>query len=182
MTTHVTPQKPETGQRRNAVLASAAAIIVGSIMPWATVQTVFGSLSVAGTDGDGKITAIGGGVVLFLAFTRKYRAAAVIAALVLAGGVYDVINISDVDGDEFAHVSVGWGLWLMAIAAAAATMLAWMEADSQNRGQSESQSQLPVAGWHPNPTGEGLRYWDGSAWTDHTHVLDAEHPAAGQTL
>lgn len=25
----------------------------------------------------------------------------------------------------------------------------------------------PPAGWYPNPTGEGQRYWDGAAWTDH---------------
>lgn len=28
----------------------------------------------------------------------------------------------------------------------------------------------PAAGWYPNPEGEGLRWWDGSGWTDHTHV------------
>ena len=32
--------------------------------------------------------------------------------------------------------------------------------------QAQAQS---AAGWHPDPRGEArLRYWDGSAWTDHT--------------
>ena len=26
----------------------------------------------------------------------------------------------------------------------------------------------PAAAWYPNPTGPGQRYWDGSAWTEHT--------------
>lgn len=28
---------------------------------------------------------------------------------------------------------------------------------------------LPPAGWFPNPNGEGQRYWDGKAWTEHVH-------------
>ena len=46
------------------------------------------------------------------------------------------------------------------------------------------------AGWYPDPATEGrpdsagqrLRYWDGSGWTEHTHVYDAlpsEAPAYG---
>ncbi len=26
----------------------------------------------------------------------------------------------------------------------------------------------PVAGWYPDPTGDGIRYWDGTRWTEHT--------------
>jgi collagen type III alpha len=29
---------------------------------------------------------------------------------------------------------------------------------------------LPPADWYPNPTGPGLRWWNGQQWTDHTHV------------
>jgi hypothetical protein len=35
------------------------------------------------------------------------------------------------------------------------------------------QPSVP-AGWYPDPSGDGLRYWDGVAWTTHTA------PAAGQ--
>lgn len=28
---------------------------------------------------------------------------------------------------------------------------------------------LPPAGWYPDPVGQGLRYWDGGAWTEFTH-------------
>jgi len=33
----------------------------------------------------------------------------------------------------------------------------------------------PAAGWYPDPHGSGLRYWDGSAWTDQTEP--GEQPA-----
>jgi Protein of unknown function (DUF2510) len=29
------------------------------------------------------------------------------------------------------------------------------------------QPSVP-AGWYPDPGGQGLRYWDGAAWTEHT--------------
>jgi hypothetical protein len=33
--------------------------------------------------------------------------------------------------------------------------------------EAEAPATAP-AGWYPNPTGEGQRYWDGSAWLDAT--------------
>jgi hypothetical protein len=36
--------------------------------------------------------------------------------------------------------------------------------------QPSAPATLPPAGWFPNPGGEGLRYWDGAAWTEHTHA------------
>lgn len=37
--------------------------------------------------------------------------------------------------------------------------------------------------WYPDPNGEGLRYWDGTAWTTHTApaVAPAEPAAESQT-
>jgi Protein of unknown function (DUF2510) len=29
---------------------------------------------------------------------------------------------------------------------------------------------LPPANWYTNPTGPGLRWWDGTQWTEHTHI------------
>lgn len=31
-------------------------------------------------------------------------------------------------------------------------------------------SENAPAGWYPNQAGDGMRYWDGVAWTEHTHV------------
>jgi hypothetical protein len=32
--------------------------------------------------------------------------------------------------------------------------------------------QLPPAGWYSNPEGLGLRWWDGSRWTDYLHMQE----------
>jgi hypothetical protein len=40
----------------------------------------------------------------------------------------------------------------------------------------ESSGTQTPAGWYSDPTGDGLRYWDGAAWTEHTHA--APTPAA----
>lgn len=38
---------------------------------------------------------------------------------------------------------------------------------------SNSDSNLPPAGWYPNPAdGSQSRWWDGSAWTEHTKIPD----------
>lgn len=37
----------------------------------------------------------------------------------------------------------------------------------------------PVAGWYPDPGDpSGLRWWDGAAWTAHTHVAPVAAPVA----
>jgi Protein of unknown function (DUF2510) len=36
-------------------------------------------------------------------------------------------------------------------------------------GRPPPTSQTPAPGWYPNPQGEGLRWWDGSRWTEHVH-------------
>ncbi len=35
----------------------------------------------------------------------------------------------------------------------------------------------PPAAWYDNPTGDGLRYWDGAAWTDHVARERVAEPA-----
>lgn len=40
-------------------------------------------------------------------------------------------------------------------------------------------TDTPSPGWHPDPHGAPeLRWWDGTAWTDHTHPLREDAPAA----
>ncbi len=48
--------------------------------------------------------------------------------------------------------------------------------------QQQPAQQLPPAGWKDDPEGgPGMRYWDGSQWTDHYHPPrdTAQQPAAG---
>ncbi len=93
-------------------IGGAAAIIVGSVSPWVTVATVFGSISVSGTDGDGVITLAGGAVIALLVrsiqFLRGNQSAQILTAAVL---LYDLVNVNRNVGDaanEFATASVGW--------------------------------------------------------------------------
>ncbi len=112
-----------------AGLVSAIAVVVGALLPWVSVSTAFGTLSVSGTEGDGVLT-IGGAVVAgaLLLFGRGRKWAAVIAAvvgvIVTIIGVYDLANVSSAAADasnEFAHGSAGVGLWLTVVAGIALT-------------------------------------------------------------
>lgn len=42
-------------------------VLIGSFKPWATVTSIFGTVSVAGTQGDGKITLVFGLIIVVLA-------------------------------------------------------------------------------------------------------------------
>lgn len=100
-------------------LAGAAVAAVGSLLPWASVSSVFGTISKSGMDGDGVITLVLAVAAGALVLTRK--APGVVIALMALIGVVAVIDIADVsrlaDDTGFAEVSVGFGLWLVAIGA-----------------------------------------------------------------
>lgn len=100
-------------------LVGGALVAIGSLMPWATITHVFGTVNLNGTEGDGKITLVVGLVLVFLAVleltgTGNIRAIILIVAVVAAGlGVYEIVNLNDrlVDvNTEFARASVGVGL------------------------------------------------------------------------
>lgn len=109
---------------RSRVLAAVGAglLILGSLMPWVTVTTAFGSISRAGADddGDGILTLIAGGIALGLVVARKYPPAVIIAALAAAVVLYDWFDISQTANDVnsgFGRLSVGWGLYVTGIGA-----------------------------------------------------------------
>lgn len=114
------------------LLGAAAAIVVGTFLPWATAQAGLGSFSRNGLDGggDGIITLIAGGLLAFLALvllTGRDPGLAWIAVFCLgclAGGVafYDIANVSDRAQEvnsEFVSADVGSGLYLIAAGAVA---------------------------------------------------------------
>jgi hypothetical protein len=94
-------------------------------MPWASVATAFGTISIAGTEGDGKITlAIGLAMVLLsvLELTGNVmvvglptRILGLIAAFGATGvGGYDLVNVSEnlsSVSSQFARASIGVGLY-----------------------------------------------------------------------
>jgi hypothetical protein len=36
------------------------------------------------------------------------------------------------------------------------------------------------AGWYDDPSGQGLRWWDGEQWTEHVHTAESAAAAAGE--
>jgi Protein of unknown function (DUF2510) len=96
----------------------AAAVVVGSLGPWATASTPFGSIDVNGTEGDGKVTLILGAVALGFILLRNYLVAMILSAIAGAILVFDFLDVSRTIGDvdnEFIKTSVGWGLFVGAI-------------------------------------------------------------------
>lgn len=102
-------------------------LLVGSFMPWASVQTFIGGISVSGFDaGDGKLTAAAGLiaiVLLVLAMALRnwplFLAGAIASGLGGLVAIYDIVDvsktISDADLGGLAQASVGSGLWVCAI-------------------------------------------------------------------
>lgn len=105
------------------LVVGTAAVAVGALLPWATVNAGLVSVSKAGTDGDGVITLllalVVGGLVLAKWKAGLSRAGViaslVLGAIVLAIATYDAIDVaSTVEESELLEVraSVGIGLWL----------------------------------------------------------------------
>ena len=117
-------------QARWLWLGGAVAVVVGAMLPWASVATPFGTISKNGTDGDGIITMIFGlaaGVLLLLRWNRAPARGLTIAALVVSVliGVVAVVDMIDVksrftSGSVSLSASIGVGLWLTLLGAVAA--------------------------------------------------------------
>jgi peptidoglycan/LPS O-acetylase OafA/YrhL len=105
----------------------AAAMVIGSFMPWVKIAFV----QAAGTDGgDGWFFVIGGLVSLLVAFkmpaARSQRIAlTVVGALLTVLAVYEFVNIGSKD-TSFGKPSYGSGLYLVA-AGAVATLVAGLK-------------------------------------------------------
>ena len=101
-------------------LFCALLAVIGAVLPWATVDTFLGDLSVSGTDGDGQIViglAIVAGLAVAGALMLKKRWLAVLA--VVLGIVMAAITVYDwselarlIEGAGADEISVGGGLVL----------------------------------------------------------------------
>lgn len=108
------------------VLVAAVLIVIGSVMPWATIDLGFVSQSIGGLDGDGGITLVLALVTAVLAYLSKGRktglaiGAVVAAAISALIAVIDIADVSSLGGAGDlgidTGVSVGIGLWLVLIA------------------------------------------------------------------
>lgn len=97
---------------------SCIGMIVGSIGPWATG----GGHSMAGTEGDGRITlalAIVAALALTVRAVRTHVWAVAVpmvaAVVILVVAIADLANLDALLGalSSFFTVSIGWGLWLL---------------------------------------------------------------------
>ena len=128
------PAISEIGQystpARVLVLGGAVALVIGAFMPWVKASLGFLSVQRSGIDGDGAFTLVCGiaaAVLFWVVVSRAGRIIVLIAGgFALAISIYDIVNISS-KADELSSASgafsidasVGLGLWLSAIAAAA---------------------------------------------------------------
>src|SRR3546814_5869584 len=99
------------------MLAGAGAITIGSLLPWASATSIFGTVSKAGTDGDGIIT-LGLGVLFgiwaFMNLAPRARIAAGCVVALIA--LYEIVDVLGTGHDDLV-VSVGIGLWIVAAGA-----------------------------------------------------------------
>ena len=106
-------------------LVAAAVGLVGSFLPWASAQSIFGNVDVNGfSAGDGKLTALAAVAALLLGYvglTNRNRGAVVTALLSSFVGLcvsgYNFSNISDSISTVESQVipinaSVGFGLYM----------------------------------------------------------------------
>jgi hypothetical protein len=116
------PPEPQAPSKVGSILGliGGVAVVFGSFLPWATVQTAFGGVSLSGMEGDGKILVVGGAIVgilalLELANGQNTRVVVVVLSAVIVGlGLYEYSNVSEAVGgasSEFARASVGIGIY-----------------------------------------------------------------------
>ncbi len=111
-------------QDRLIALGLAAGVIVGSLGPWATATTIFGTISASGTQGDGQLTIIGGVLIGLGVFLSKPLLSVIFAVLTSVIAIYDIVNVSaSIDDNDAVGVSVGWGLWATAVCAGASVLI-----------------------------------------------------------
>jgi hypothetical protein len=107
-------------------LVGAGFAILGALMPWGTIASAFGSASIAGMEGDGKITAalaVGVGLIagIRLLGASRGRAWAILSAIggILVAGIalVDYTNVSErvASVGPYVHAAVGSGLYISAL-------------------------------------------------------------------
>jgi hypothetical protein len=168
------------------ISASAALMVLGSFGPWVKVF----AMSASGIDGhnDGWLVVAAAALAVLLFFLRRDSRAGGVWALLggLAGTAitfHDRLKVSSAisDGGELvqAAAQVGWGLNVALLGSVSLTIagLVWV---AKSEAATESEPEVleharpaaptgPAAGWYADPGDPlQLRYWTGSAWTEHT--------------
>lgn len=150
------------------VIGAGALLILGSVLPWATVSTAFLSLSVNGTAGDGGITLTLGivalviGVLLVRGFvaTGWLIGVGVIFLIALGVSLHDASDVSSVSSQlsQDVGVSVGIGLWLCLLASVSGLVATIVIFTQRRKVEQSGRSASFVAGAEPTGGGQGAPY------------------------
>ena len=104
---------------KKVTLIALVLTAIGSFLPWASIQSVFGTIEVSGTSGDGIITLLLAIVTgCFICFGSKFKMfvwAAIFSVLGLIISIGEIFNVTSKNDEEFAIVQVGYGLYLCVI-------------------------------------------------------------------
>ncbi|HUF99989.1 MAG TPA: DUF2510 domain-containing protein [Ilumatobacter sp.] len=157
-------------EKQYLALAGAAAIVIGSFMPWATATTFLGNIDLSGFDGDGKITAAVGALALVSILAGHNVAARVLGLIVAAIGIYDAINVESIADEDVARISSAYGLWMVITGGVIVLVQPALRRNTGSGAPLVVSTVAPtgVAEWKTDPNDRHeLRWWDGQAWTDH---------------
>ena len=105
-----------------------ALVLLGSFLPWARVISIFGTISITATDGDGGLTmvlAVLGLLCIAISLTGRHWLTSpglIVAVLALWVGLHDLFNIDSLADSDFASIETGAGLWLVVIGGALAVV------------------------------------------------------------
>jgi hypothetical protein len=147
--------------------------VLGSFLPWVSIQSGFGTISKSGMDGGDGIFTLGAGVLAaifgFLAYNggrsqvRPAQVIGIVAALITGSvAIYDYIDITErvdsLGSNAFVSGSVGAGLYTLFVAAA--LMLAGgilverlLRAPTRDAAVSTEPPDLSQPPYHPPPPG-----------------------------
>ena len=138
------PRRPVSAGLAIAGLACTAVAAVGSVLPWATVDTSgfgdygLGDISQDGLDADGKITIvlalIAAGFLIAAIVTKRLWTVITTTSIFAVTALIAVADIADVksrfnelDGLSFGfEVSVGIGLWVLLLASIAGAIVSFI--------------------------------------------------------
>jgi hypothetical protein len=110
------------------VIGGGALVVIGALLPWVTLTHVFGSASFGGMDGDGGFALIAGVALVVGGWhqtrsERFIRWPGVVAILTAGFAAVELMWIGynvAAESNEYARASIGVGLYIFALGAAAA--------------------------------------------------------------
>ena len=134
------------------IILAAIVVVIGSILPWATITSGFGSASKNGTSGDGVLTLILAGlavcvVLAFLARPSRWWVILVFVLFVIVTiiGIHDMssLPVPSADAAQYVSVDVGTGLWLCVIGAIVGVVAGAWTYITGEWGESDSAERAP---------------------------------------